>query len=665
MLWIIFIVGIIGLLFAGYLGKNIISQKIKNKKVEEISSLIHQGALTFLNREYKIVVIFAIIVTLILYFTLEHGTELAISFVVGAVLSAVAGRVGMHIATKANARTAEACEKNVNSGLKIAFNSGVVMGLTVVSLGILGITTFYFFPQFKDPKLLFGLAFGASYIALFARVGGGIFTKAADVGADLVGKVEKGIPEDDPRNPAVIADNVGDNVGDVAGMGADLFESYIESIVAAMVIGFLAFTVNRDNYVLLPLALSAVGLLASILGTFFVKVGKKSKNLTWTLNKGILAATLLTVIGSYFLIGFMIKNVNIFYATLSGLLAGVVIGLSTEYYTSSKRKPTKSISEASLTGAATNIIEGLAVGMWSTIIPVLAVCAAILAAFFIVGGAQDFSVGLYGVAISAVGMLATLGITLATDTYGPVADNAAGIAQMAGLGKKARARAESLDEVGNTTAAIGKGFAIGSAALTSLVLFVTFAEITGITTINVADPKVLVGLFIGGLLPFIFAALLMKSVGKAAMQIVNEVRRQFKQIKGLMEGKAKPDYEKCIDISTKAALREMMLPGILVIATPIVVGLVLGAEALGGMLAGKTVVGFLMAVFMANSGGAWDNAKKYIEEGHLGGKGSDAHKAAVVADTVGDPFKDCAGPSLNILIKLMGIVAVVFVPLFL
>jgi len=662
MLIIIFIIGILGLIYAAYLGRKILKIKIKNKKVEEISSYIHKGAITFLNREYRIIFIFAIIVTAILYFTLENGKELAISFVVGAILSAIAGRIGMHIATNANSRTAEACEKNINSALKIAFSSGVVMGLMVVSLGILGVATFYFF--FDEPELIFGLAFGASYIALFARVGGGIFTKAADVGADLVGKVEKGIPEDDPRNPAVIADNVGDNVGDVAGMGADLFESYIESIVAAMVIGFIAFSTNRDNFVLLPLALSAVGLLSSIIGTFFVKVGKNSKNLSWALNKGVLIASILTIIGSYIIIGIMINNIGIFYATLSGLLAGVIIGLSTEYYTSSKRKPTLGISEASQTGAATNIIEGLSVGMWSTLIPVLAVCGAILAAFFLAGGANDFTQGLYGIAISAVGMLATLGITLATDTYGPVADNAAGIAEMAKLGSKTRKRAESLDAVGNTTAAIGKGFAIGSAALTSLVLFVTFAEITGIKTINVADPKVLVGLFIGGLLPFIFAALLMKSVGKAAIQIVNEVRRQFKQIKGLMQGKAKPDYEKCIDISTKAALREMIVPGILVIATPIVVGLVLGAEALGGMLAGKTVVGFLMAIYMSNAGGAWDNAKKYIEEGKLGGKGSDAHKASVVGDTVGDPMKDTAGPSLNILIKLMGIVAVVFVPLF-
>jgi K(+)-stimulated pyrophosphate-energized sodium pump len=661
MLWIIFIIGFIGLLYATFLGKRILTQKIQNKKVEELSQIIHKGAMTFLKREYIIMIIFAVVVTAILYYTLENGKELAISFVAGAVLSAIAGTVGMHIATKANARAAEACEKNINPGLKIAFSSGVVMGLTVVCLGILGIATFHFL--FDDPELIFGLAFGASYIALFARVGGGIYTKAADVGADLVGKVEKGIPEDDHKNPAVIADNVGDNVGDVAGMGADLFESYVESIVAAMVIGFIAFSVNRDDYVLLPLALSAVGILASIIGTFFVKVGKKTKNLNWVLNKGTLVAGVLTIVASYFLIKIMINDLGIFWATISGLLAGVVIGFSTEYYTSSKYNPTKSISEASKTGSATNIIEGLAVGMWSTMIPVLAVCAAILAAFFLAGGAQDFSVGLYGVAISAVGMLATLGITLATDTYGPVADNAAGIAQMAGLGKKTRQRAESLDSVGNTTAAIGKGFAIGSAALTSLVLFVTFAEIVGIKSINIMDPKVLVGLFIGGLLPFIFGALLMKSVGKAAMSIVTEVRRQFKQ-KGLMEGKIDPDYNKCIDISTRSALREMVLPGILVIVTPIVVGLLLGAEALGGMLAGKTVVGFLVAIFMANSGGAWDNAKKYIEEGHFGGKGSDAHKAGVVGDTVGDPFKDTVGPSMNILIKLMGIVALVFVPLF-
>ena len=661
MLWIIFLIGFIGLLFAGYLGINIIKKKIQNKKVEELSSIIHKGALTFLNREYKIMLIFSIIIIAVLYFTLENGRELAISFVAGAVLSALAGRIGMHIATKANARTAEACEKDVNIGLKIAFSSGVVTGLSVVSFGILGISLFYFL--FKDPNLLFGFAFGASYIALFARVGGGIYTKAADVGADLVGKVEKGIPEDDPRNPAVIADNVGDNVGDVAGMGADLFESYVGSIVAAMVIGFISFTANRDNYVLLPLALSAVGLLASITGTFFVRAGK-GKNLIWAMNKGILGATLLSILGFYAVIDFMIGDMGIFYATLSGLLAGVVIGLSTEYYTSNKRRPTRSISEASQTGAATNIIEGLAVGMWSTIIPVLAVSIAILAAFFLANGAQNFSMGLYGIAISAVGMLATLGITLATSAYGSVADNAAGISEMAGLGKKTRERAESLDAVGNTTAAIGKGFAIGSAALTSLVLYVTFSEVTGIKIINIIDPKVIVGLFIGGLLPFVFSSLLMRSVGKAAMEIINEVRRQFKQVKGLMQGKAKPDYEKCIDISTKAALREMILPGILVILAPIVVGLLLGAEALGGMLAGKTVVGFLLAVFMANSGGAWDNAKKYIEEGNLGGKGSFAHKAAVVGDTVGDPFKDTAGPSLNILIKLMGIVAIVFVPLF-
>ena len=575
----------------------------------------------------------------------------------------------MHIATKANVRTTWACNSNIAKGLKIAFSSGVVMSMFVVGLALLGITIFYYIfdimfePSVNISELIFGFGFGASYIALFARVGGGIYTKAADVGADLVGKVEKGIPEDDPRNPAVIADNVGDNVGDVAGMGADLFESYIESIVAAMVIGFIAFSVNKENFVLLPLAIATIGILSSIAGTYFVKVGNK-KNLTGALNKGVFVASLIMAVLSYFLIQFITNDIGFFWATIAGLVTGIVIGLSTEYYTSVHRKPTLSIAEASKTGPATNIIEGLSVGMWSTIIPVIAVSGGILAAFYLSGGAVDFKVGLYGIAIAAVGMLSTLGITLAADTYGPVADNAAGIAQMAGLNPKTRNRAEALDAVGNTTAAIGKGFAIGSAALTSLVLYVTFAEIIGLKTINVIDPKVLVGIFIGGLLPFVFAALLLKAVGKTAIKMVNEVRRQFKSIKGLMQGKAKPDYNKCIEIATDGALKEMILPGLLAILSPIVVGLLLGAEALGGMLVGKTVVGFLMAVFMANSGGAWDNAKKYIEEGKFGGKGSDTHKAAVVGDTVGDPFKDTAGPSLNILIKLMGIVALIFVPLF-
>jgi K(+)-stimulated pyrophosphate-energized sodium pump len=660
------VMGILALVFASLLGRSIIKKSPGNKKMEEISELIHKGSMAFLNKEYKIMIIFMIIVSLVLFFTLPYGTELTIAFLVGCLFSAIAGRVGMYIATKANVRTAWACNTNIGKGLKIAFSSGVVMGMFVVGLAVLGISIFHFF--FDDPELIFGFGFGASYIALFARVGGGIYTKAADVGADLVGKVERGIPEDDPRNPAVIADNVGDNVGDVAGMGADLFESYVESIVSAMVIGFIAFSAGRDNYVLLPLVICAVGILSSIIGTFFVRSGKKGK-LTSALNQGIFMASLIMAILSFFVIEYMTNNLGIFWATIIGLITGIVVGLSTEYYTSTKRRPTRSISEASQTGPATNVIEGISVGMWSTIIPVIAVSAGILGAFYVSGGAVDFKTGLYGVAIAAVGLLSTLGITLAADSYGPVADNAAGIAQMAGLGKKARTRAEALDAVGNTTAAIGKGFAIASAALTSLVLYVTFVEVLKakglMIRLDVVDPVVLVGVFIGGLLPFMFVALLLKAVGKAAMKMVVEVRRQFRTIKGLMEGKTKPDYNKCIEISTGGALKEMVVPGLLAILTPIAVGLTLGPAALGGLLVGKTVVGFLMAVFMANAGGAWDNAKKYIEEGNLGGKGSEAHKAAVVGDTVGDPFKDTAGPSLNILIKLMGIVALVFVPLFL
>ncbi|MAG91358.1 sodium-translocating pyrophosphatase [Candidatus Woesearchaeota archaeon] len=648
----VIIISILALIFAAFTASRILKQDAGNQKIKEIADAIHQGAMTFLHKEYKILVIFVIVVALVLWFAIpQTGPKLAVSFVAGSILSALAGNIGMRIATKSNSRTAVAAKKSISKGLKIAFSSGVVMGLSVVGLGLLGVTALYLI--FDDPNIIFGFGFGASSIALFARVGGGIYTKAADVGADLVGKVEKGIPEDDPRNPAVIADNVGDNVGDVAGMGADLFESYVDNIIAAMVLGVVAFSVQGIK---LPLALAAFGIVSAILGTYFVKAAKK-KHLHTALNKGIFASSVIMLIGSFFIVKFLVNDVGIFFATVAGLIAGIIIGVSTEYFTSSHRKPTISIAEASKTGSATNIIQGLSVGMMSTVIPVIAVSAAILISF-------KFG-GLFGIAIAGVGMLSTLGITLASDTYGPVADNAAGIAEMGRMGKEVRKRAEALDAVGNTTAAIGKGFAIGSAALTALALFASYMTITGLTSIDIGKPLVIVGLFIGALMPFLFSSLTMKSVGNAAFHIINEVRRQFKEIKGLMKGTAKPDYNKCIAISTHAALKEMILPSLIAIITPVLFGYLFGAEALGGLLAGVTVTGFLMAVFLSNSGGAWDNAKKYIEEGHLGGKGSDAHKAAVVGDTVGDPCKDTSGPSLNILIKLMSIVSLVFVPLFL
>ncbi|MBN2330798.1 MAG: sodium-translocating pyrophosphatase [Candidatus Aenigmarchaeota archaeon] len=645
--------GILALLFAGLMAMRIKKFDRGNPRMREISGLIYEGAVSYMKSQYRIITIFVIAVAAILAVIPQIGLNTAIAFVLGALLSGVAGNIGMRVATSANSRTAHGCQKSLNSGLRIAFSSGAVMGMCVAGLGLLGIVGAYYI--FNDTGILFGFGFGASSIALFARVGGGIFTKGADVGADLVGKIEAGIPEDDPRNPAVIADNVGDNVGDVAGMGADLFESYVDSIIAAMVIGMVAFGLSG---LWLPMVLAGVGILASIIGTFFVRTGDNRKMPSIALNKGIFSAALIMAIVAYYVIGAVMgpNSMGVYWSMLSGLITGIVIGLVTQFYTSADYGPTRSIAESAQTGAGTNVITGLAVGMKSSLIPVLAVCMAIFVSYQLAG--------LFGIAIAAVGMLSTLGITLAADTYGSVADNAAGIAEMADMGPDIRKRAERLDAMGNTTAAIGKGFAIGSAALTSLALFSVYGTVVGIDSISITNPDVVIGLFIGALLPFLFASFTMRSVGKTASKIVYEVRRQFRD-KKIMSGKVKPDYESCISIATSAAVREMVVPGVLAVVAPLIVGVLLGAEALGGMLAGAIATSFLLALMMANAGGAWDNAKKYIEGGRLGGKGSEAHKAAVVGDTVGDPFKDTSGPSLNILIKLMSIVALVFAPLLL
>jgi K(+)-stimulated pyrophosphate-energized sodium pump len=662
--------GVLALLFAAGLAYRVLKEDEGNDAMKEIGQAIREGASAFLTREYRTLAIFVVCVTIIIAVLVDQSTmpKTAISYIIGAICSAGTGYIGMNIAIRANTRTAAASMIGLNSGLRVAFNSGAVMGTTVVGIGILGISILYVI--FKDITVVAGFGFGASSIALFARVGGGIFTKAADVGSDIVGKVEVGIPEDDPRNPATIADNVGDNVGDVAGMGSDLFESYSSSIIATIAIATAASAVPLDfddSKLVLPLLIAAVGIVSSLIGTFFVRTGTKASmsTLLWALRRGIYVSSALVLVSSYGAIQLLgIENGNsIFIAIVTGLVAGNVIGFATEYYTSYEYSPTKRIAESAQTGAGTIIITGFATGMLSTLVPVASVVAAILIAFEVAG--------LYGVAIAAVGMLSTLGITLATDAYGPVADNAGGIAEQAHLDPEVRERTDALDSLGNTTAATGKGFAIGSAALTSLALLAayTFAINPGVhdakdLIINILDPKVLVGLFIGALLPFLFSALTMQAVGTAAYAIVNEVRRQFREIPGIMDGTGRPDYARCVDISTSGSLRAMLLPGAMAVTAPIATGLILGPEPLGGMLIGAIAAGFLLAVTMANSGGAWDNAKKYIEAGNLGGKGSETHKAAVIGDTVGDPFKDTSGPSLNILIKLMSIVALVFAPIF-
>jgi len=656
---LILVAGALALGFVGYLVAMILRESEGTEKMKEISLAIRQGAMAFLRREFIVLAVFTVVVFIILAIFIEPKPLVGIAYIAGTFTSALAGWLGMNIATKANARTANAAIGSWARALRIAFSSGAVMGFCVVGLGLLGLSIIAFI--WNDSHVWLGFAFGASSVALFLRVGGGIFTKSADVGADLVGKIEKGIPEDDPRNPAVIADNVGDNVGDVAGMGSDLYESYVSAIAASMVLGVISLGAGKG--MLLPLLLSAAGIVVSIIGALSVRpkeVGadfeKQVSKAHAAMNTGVYVSNALMIIASFFIIWFYVGELGLFWALISGLIAGFFIGQVTEYFTSTEHGPAKKIAKAAESGTAVTIIEGLATGMMSTVLPVILVAAATVLAYFFGG--------LLGIAVAAMGMLINLGMLLAMDCYGPIADNSAGIAQMADLGKEVRERCEALDSVGNTTAALGKGFAIASAALASLAWLATYFAVAKIDVASLTNVSVITGVLIGGMLTFIFSALAMRGVSDGAFAVVNEVRRQFKEIKGLMEGTAKPNYVSCVDIATKRALKSMLLPGIIVLAVPLILGFTLGPESVAGLLVGVLLTGFLMAVMMANAGGAWDNAKKFIEAGNLGGKGSEAHKAAVIGDTVGDPFKDTAGPSLNILIKLVGKVAVIFGPVF-
>ena len=652
-LWIIPIFALCALLFAAYKARYVSSASPGNARMQEIAGSIAEGASAFLRSEYKILAIFIAFLFVLISLFINLGT--GICFVIGAGFSMLAGYFGMKVATRANVRTANAAmESGMTRALSIAFSGGSVMGMCVVGLGLLGCSLIYILTG--NYSILFGFSLGASSIALFARVGGGIYTKAADVGADLVGKVEAGIPEDDPRNPAVIADNVGDNVGDVAGMGADLFESYVGAIVSALTLGVAAKGLFTGAGAIYPLVIAAVGILASMIATFFVR-GKEGSNPHKALKMGTYVSTLIVAVASFVLSKLFFGRMYYAFAIVAGLVVGLVIGFVTEVYTSEDYRSVKRIASQSETGSATTIISGVAVGMRSTWVPILLIGVGIYVSYSVTND-------LYGIALAAVGMLSTTGITVAVDAYGPIADNSGGIAEMSGLDHSVREITDKLDAVGNTTAAIGKGFAIGSAALTALALFVSYATEVKLSSINLLSPYVVIGLLIGGMLPFAFSALTMDSVSKAAYKMIEEVRRQFREIPGILEGSGRPDYSACVSISTRAALHEMIVPGVMAVAVPLIVGILLGPAALGGLLAGSLVTGVLLAIYMSNSGGAWDNAKKYIEGGHNGGKGSDAHKAAVVGDTVGDPFKDTSGPSINILIKLMTVVSLVFAPIF-